>query len=246
MNSQIDTAIKRARAYWFVDGFTEIVAGLLFVALAGLLLFSQRASQASFPSWFVSAAVEISIAKLVGIIAAVLVLWWLKDHFTYPRTGFVRAKRITAGQALITLRNAVLFLLLPISGLLVVSLLITSPAGILSSMPVWFPIGISLIWAGLFMLAAGWLGLVRFRIVGGLILLAGILIGIWQGTRGLPVIPTDAQPEISQPAVLASLNMTLASLGTLVLLSGVILVLSGIFTFLQYRKENPLPAAEEA
>jgi hypothetical protein len=246
MNSQIDNAIKRARAYWFVDGFTEIVAGILFITLAALLLFSQRASQASFPSWFVSAAVEISIAKLVGLAAAVLILWWLKDHFTYPRTGFVRAKRITAGQALVTLRNAILFLLLPISGLLLVSLLVTSPTGVLSSMPVWFPVGISLIWAGLFMLAAGWLGLVRFRIVGGLILLAGFIIGLWQGTRGLPGIPADVQPGILQPAVLASLNMTWASLGTLVLSSGVILVLSGILTFLQYRRENPRPAPEEA
>lgn len=246
MNSQIDSAIKRARGYWFVDGFTEIVAGILFIGLAGLLLFSQRASQASFPSWFLSAAVEISIAKLAGIVAAVLVLWWLKDHFTYPRTGFVRGKQITAGQALTVLRNAILFLLLPISGLLIASLFITSTAKVLSSMPVWFPIGISLIWACLFVLAAGWLGLPRFHIVGGVILFAGITIGIWQWMQGLPSVPADIQSGILQPAVLESLNRTLASLSYLILVSGVILVFSGILTFLHYRKENPLPYAEEA
>jgi len=246
MNSQIDNVIKRARGYWFADGFTEIVAGTLFVLLAGLLLFSLRASQDSFPSWFLSAAIEISIAKLAGIVAAVLVLWWLKDHFTYPRTGFVRGKQITAGQALIVVRNAILFLFLPISGLLIASLLTTSTAKVLSSMPVWFPVGISLIWTFLFVLAAGWMGLLRFRIVGGMILLAGIAIGIWQWMIGLPGIPASVQPGILQPAILESFNRALASLSYLVLVSGVILVFSGILTFLHYRKENPLPYAEEA
>ncbi len=246
MQSQIDQAIKRARGYWFVDGFTEIVAGILFVSLAGLLLFSRSASQASFPSWFLSAAVGISIAKLVGLVAAVLILWWLKDHFTYPRTGFVRGKQITARQIVIVLRNALLFLLLPISALIAASLLITSTASVLSSMPVWFPIGVSLIWAILFVFAAGWLGLLRFRIVGGLVLLTGIIIGIWQWLMGLPGIPANLQPGILQPAVLESLNRTLTTLSDLVLISGVILVVSGILTFLQYRKENPLPYAEEA
>ncbi len=246
MNSQIEQAIKRARGYWFVDGFTEIVAGILFVLLGGLLLFSPRASQTSFPAWFLSAAVEISIAKLAGIIAAVLVLWWLKDHFTYPRTGFVRGRQITVGQALIVVRNAILFLFLPIFGLLTISLLATSTAQVLSSMPVWFPVGISLLWTCLFVLAAGWLGLFHFRILGGMILLAGIVIGLWQWTMGLPVIPTGAQPGILQPAILESLRRTLASLGDLVLVSGVILIFSGILTFLHSRKENPLPYAEEA
>ena len=246
MNSQIDNVIKRARGYWFVDGFTEIVAGVLFVLLAGLLLFSLRALQDSFPSWFLSAAIEISIAKLAGIVAAVLVLWWLKDHFTYPRTGFARGKQITAGQVLLIVRNALLFLLLPISGLLIASLLIASPAKVLSSMPVWFPVGVSLIWACLFVLAAGWMGLLRFRIVGGMILFAGIAIGIWQWMIGLPGIPASVQPEILQPAVLESLNRALASLSYLILVSGVILVLSGILTFLHYHKDNPLPFVEEA
>ncbi len=246
MNSQIDHAIKRARGYWFVDGFTEIIAGVLFLLLGGLMLFSLRTLHGSFPTWILSAAIEISIAKVAGLIVAVLVLWWLKDHFTYPRTGYVRGRQITAGQLLIVLRNAILFLLLPISGLLIASLLITSTGRVLSSMPVWFPIGIGLIWACVLILAAGWMGLPRFRIVGGLILLAGIAIGIWQWSMGLPGIPAGIQPALSQPAVLESIDRTLASLAYLILVSGIVLGSSGILTFLRYRKENPLPYAEEA
>ncbi len=244
MNVQIDTAMKRARGYWFVDGFTEMAAGGLFVLLAGLLLFSRASSRASFPSWFLSVATEISIAKSVGILAAVLVLWWLKDHFTYPRTGFVRGKGVTAAQTLSIIRYAVLFLLLPLIGLLAASLLIASVGSVLSSMPVWFPVGLGLIWAALFLLAGEWMGLHRFRLMAGLILLTGMAVGIWQLASGLPTFPANVGPGVLQPPMLESINRTLTSLASLTLVSGVILLVSGVATFLRYRKENPIPFTE--
>ena len=147
MNVQIDAMVKRARGYWFVDGFTEMAAGGLFILLAGILLIRGNASQASFPSWFLSVAGPISIAKLFGLLVVILALWWLKDHFTYPRTGFVRGNRVTAGQVLILIRNIFLFLFLPIFGLLTLSILFVSAGSVLLSMPVWFPVGVGLIWA---------------------------------------------------------------------------------------------------
>lgn len=245
MNIQIDAMIKRSRRYWFVDGFTEMAAGGWFVLLAGLLFVSGNAPQASFPAWFLSFAGEIAIAKFAGILAAILILWWLKDHFTYPRTGFVRGNRVTAAQVLIIIRNAVLFLLLPIFGLLAASLLIVSAGSVLSSMPAWFPIGLSLIWAVLCVLAGEWMGLRRFRLLGAMILLAGMAIGFWQFTLGLPAFPVYGGKGILQPPlVLESINRTLSSLGFLTLVSGVILILSGLVTFLRYRKENPAPYTE--
>jgi hypothetical protein len=245
MNIQIDTVIKRARGYWFVDGFTEMAAGGLFVLLAGILLLSGNVPQASSPSWFLSIAGEISIAKFFGILVASLVLWWLKDHFTYPRTGFVRGNRVTAAQALIMIRNAILFLLLPIFGLLAASLLIASASSVLSSMPAWFPVGLGLIWAVLCVLAGEWMGLRRFQLMGAMILLAGIKVGFWQFAMGLPALPANMQSGIFQPPVLEIINRTLTSLGFLTLVSGVILIFSGIVTFLRYRKENPTRYTED-
>ena len=77
MNEQIDIAIKRARGYWFVDGFTEMAAGGLFVVLSVALLLSGGATAATFPSWFLSLAGVISIVKLGGILIAILILLWL-------------------------------------------------------------------------------------------------------------------------------------------------------------------------
>jgi hypothetical protein len=246
MDMQIDTALKRARGYWFIDGFTEMAAGGLFVILAGILLFSGYVPQASFPHWFLSVTSEIIIAKLIGILVAILILWWLKDRFTYPRTGFVRGKRVTTAQVLIIIRNVILFLFLPILVLLAASSLIASARNVLASMPAWFPVGLGLIWGGVYLLAGEWMGLRRFRWLAVVIVLTGIAMGIWQFTMGFPAFPSNIQSEIFQPVVLETINRTWISLGFLILISGVILMISGLVTFLHYWKENPTPYAEES
>jgi hypothetical protein len=245
MNVQIDTAIKRTRAYWFVDGFTEMAAGGFFILLAVVLLLRLNAMQASFPSHFLSIAGEISIAKLLGFLMIVLILWWLKDHFTYPRTGFVRGNQVTPAQVLTLIRNIILFVLLPIFGLLALSMLISSTESVLASMPIWFPVGVALIWAVLCVWTGNWIGLRRFQLIGGLFLLTGIKIGIWQYGTELPILPENMQRGIFQPSMLEIINRTMTSLGFLILIAGVILVLSGFVTFLHYRKENPTPYSED-
>jgi hypothetical protein len=244
MNVQIDSTVKRARGYWFVDGFIEIATGILFVVLAGFLLISMNTSQAPFLSWFLSVTGEVAILKLVSFVIVVLILWRLKDNFTYPRTGFVRGK-ITITQIFVILKNLILFLLLPIVGLLIASLLVTSTSSVLASMPVWFPAGLGILWGILLMLAGEWMGLNRFRWMAILILLSGLGIGIWQWTIGLPNIPLNMKPELLQPPVLESVNRSLTGLGILLVCSGVIFMLSGTLTFLRYRKENPQPYSED-
>ena len=243
---QLDSVLKRARGYWFVDGFTEIAAGVFFILLAGILLLQGNVFQASNPSHFLSVMGIISLVKLFGFLVIVLALWWLKDHFTYPRTGFVRGNRLTAAQILTLLRNAILFVLLPIFGLLIVSVLLATMGGVLSSMPVWFPIGVGSIWAVLCILAGEWTGVTRFRVLGILFLLAGLAVGIWQWTAGLSALSADVRPTLDQPAVQEVVNRGLNGLGLLVLISGLPLVISGLVTFLRYRKDNPTPYAEES
>ncbi len=183
---------------------------------------------------------------MIGFLAVILILWRLKDHFTYPRTGFVRGKRVTATQVLLVIRNVILFLFLPVLALLAASLLIASASNVLASMPIWFPVGVGLIWGGMFLLAGEWMGLCRFRLLAVMIVLTGIAIGIWQFTLGWLTFPFDIQLGIFQPIVLETIHRTWISLGFLILISGVILMFSGLVTFLRYRKENPTPYAEES
>jgi hypothetical protein len=246
MDVQIDTALKRARGYWFIDGFTEMAVGGLFVILAGILLFSGFVPQAPLPGWFLSVTSEIVIAKLIGILVAILILWWLKDHFTYPRTGFVRGKRFSAMQVFVIIRNAILFVFLPILVLLAASLFIASARNVLASISAWFPAGLGLIWGGMYSLAGEWMGLHRFRLLAVMMVLTGIAIGFWQFTIGLPTFPSNIQSGIFQPNMLETIHRTLINLGFLILISGVTLMISGLVTFLRYRKENPTPYAEES
>ncbi|HUH98995.1 MAG TPA: hypothetical protein VLZ89_16660 [Anaerolineales bacterium] len=245
MNVQIDSALKRGRGYWFVDGFIEMAGGGLLSLLGAILLLSGKASVSTFPDWFLSVAGEIVLAKLLGILAAILILWWLKDHFTYPRTGFVRTRRVSGRQVLIILRNAILFLLVPMLGLLSASLIITSGNGVLAAMPEWFPVALGVVWAALYVLGGEWLGLRRFRWLAALMLLTGIAVGLGQSVIGLPAFPLHVQAgTLPQQPVLAIIDRTLINLALLILISGVILISSGLVTFLRYRKANPVPYAE--
>ena len=244
MNTNIDTTIKRARSYWFVDGFTEIATGGLFIILAGFLIINRNISQVPFISWFLSVTGEIVILKAVSFGVAIVILWWLKDNFTYPRTGLVRGK-ITGTQIFVLIKNLVLFLLLPVVGLLVASLLATSTGNVLSSMPVWFPIGLGVLWGILLVLAGEWIGLQRFRWTAIIILLIGIGIGIWQWTMGLPNVPVNIQPDLLQLSVLESINRSITSFGFIMVGSGITFIISGVLTFMQYRKENPQPYTED-
>ena len=251
MNGQINTAIRRGRGYWFVDGFTEMLAGGLFILLGGVLLLRGMAPQGSFLAQFASIAGDIGLVKLFGLLAAGLIVWWLKDHFTYPRTGFVRGKRVTWLQLLTFLRNAALCLLLPLLALAAAVFFLPSMRALLFSMPAWSPVLMSAIWAVLCILAGRWLGLQRFVLLGGLILLLGAGIGAWQLAAGLPRIPAEALQSSSLAAIpIASLSETLnrvfVSIGWLTLGSGVVFAASGVITFLRYRKENPAPYKEQA
>lgn len=254
MDSQIESVMKRGRGYWFVDGFTEILVGILFILLGGITLLSGIVPQNSFLSQFVSLAESAAIVKLLGLILAVLGLWWLKDRFTYPRTGFVREKGVSRSQLLVFLRNAVLIAILPVLGLIIPLFVVPAVRGAIFSMPVWFPPVLGIFWGALCILLGEWTALRRFRLLGVVIMLAGISSGAWQLTLGLPNVPTDALranilsplPEVLWAPLEESLNRVLAGVGLLTLLSGFAFAVSGLATFLRYRKENPVPYREES
>lgn len=246
MSEQIESTIKMVRGYWFVDGFTEVAAGGVFILLATLLLLSGNASPASFSAWFLSVAGGITLIKFGGLLVAVLALWWLKDHFTYPRTGFVRGERVTASQAFVVIRNVVLFLLAPITAVLVVCLLFLSSNRVLAAMPIWLPVALGILWALLLWLFSNWTGIRRFRALAVLTLLAGIAVGTYQWTTGSLGTLMPDRPGAWQLLLTQIIIRTLVSLALLVLACGVILVVSGVAAFLRYRKENPVPFTEEA
>jgi hypothetical protein len=254
MDNQIENVVKRGRAYWFVDGFTEIFAGILFILLGAITLLSGILPPSSFFSQFLSLAASAVIVKFLGLILTVLGLWWLKDRFTYPRTGFVREKGLPRSQWFIFLRNAVLIAVLPVLGLLIPLLIVPAVRGAIFSMPVWFPPVLGIFWGALCMVLGNWSAIRRFRILGAVIMLTGIFAGAWQLTLGLPIVPADALragilsplPDVLLAPLEETLNRVLAGVGVVTLASGIGFTVSGLVTFLRYRKENPVPYREES
>ncbi len=254
MENQIESAVKRGRAYWFADGFTEIAGGVFFLLLGGVVLFRGIAGQNVVLSQFASTAMDIGVVKLVTFLAAILIIWWLKDHFTYPRTGFVQGKRILPGVILTFIRNAFLILVLPALGLIAAFIFIPSLRVILATSPAWLPMGIGSL-LGILCYASGeWMGLRRFRLLGVLVLLAGAAVGIWQILSGFPQLPAEAltadwlapMPDALRAPLDEILSRSFVGVSALTLAAGVFLLVSGVITFLRYRRENPAPYREEA
>jgi hypothetical protein len=254
MEQDIETAVKRGRAYWFVDGFAELLAGILFVVLGGATIVRGMAGLDIFLGQFASTAVDIGILKAVGLLAAVLIFWWLKDRFTYPRTGFVGGYRVPPAALLAFLRNVLLIVVLPVLGLVAVFIFFPPARGLLGSIPAWLPAAIGVFLGIVCFISGEWMGLRRFRIMGILILLAGIAIGVWQLLTGFPTLPADAlQANFLEPLAESLsgpldeiLSRAFTGIGLLTLTAGILFVLSGLVTFIRYRKENPVPYREGA
>jgi uncharacterized membrane protein YidH (DUF202 family) len=254
MEGQIESAVKRGRGYWFVDGFTEMITGGLFLVLGGAVLLRGIAPQDSFLAQFSSIVNEVSLIKIIGIIGGIIILWWAKNRFTYPRTGFVRGKRLPWGRIWILVGILVLVVIVKLLLLAAIFSLVPSTRGWIFSLPIWLPIGLAALWAFLFVFSGVWMGLRRFLPLGAWIFLAGIGVGIWQLTLGLPSVPFETLqfnlwgplPEVSRIPIEETIHRIFAGLGLLTLATGMAFSLSGGMTFLRYRKENPVPFREEA
>jgi hypothetical protein len=226
----------------------------LFLLVGGVCWLRGLAPQASFPAQFLSLTGDVTLVKVISISGAALVLWWLKTRFTYPRTGFVREKRVTAAQMIAFIGKTILALIFPALAVVAAFVFLPPVRASVFALAIWLPMVFGIFWAILVILAGEWMGLARFRWLGGWLLLAGIAVGVWQFLVGVPTVPVEAlqpgawaalPPALAVPLA-ASLNRTFASVGLLVLLTGVGLVASGGVTFLRYRKANPAPYQEEA
>ena len=80
------SAGRRAASYWFVDGFEEMVLGvvLLLICASGLLFRLYLSNHWMVHYWFAGAGF------LLYFIAGRHIVAFLKSRVTYPRTGYVQ------------------------------------------------------------------------------------------------------------------------------------------------------------
>ena len=182
----IDAAAKRGRTYLLVDGFAEMAAGVVFALLGGVLLLGGLIPGESLLTQIVATGVGVILVKAVGLLAAVLAIWWLKDRFTYPRTGYVRQKKIPLSQILSLVRNAFLVLALPLLALVAAFLFAPPLHRASSSIPIWSPALLGIVWGVSCSWLGKWAGLRRLRLLGMSTFFAGIVVGAAMAMMGGP------------------------------------------------------------
>jgi|GEM_PF-1440410 len=105
-NPSRDTPARRAAAYWFIDGFPEIVAGAGFALLGGDAVWFHRIQHRSWPVHTMFVAIAF-LALLVVFCCGRSLSLFLKARVTFPRTGYVRPPsdwdQVTVGTPVISL-----------------------------------------------------------------------------------------------------------------------------------------------
>lgn len=88
MNNTIESTIHRTRQYWYIDGFNEILTGLIFLLLGANNCISGILSP--FMGSAVMVGVGYPLVILGGMFAGRIWVRMLKEKITYPRTGYVK------------------------------------------------------------------------------------------------------------------------------------------------------------
>jgi hypothetical protein len=84
----IDATMRRTRAYWYIDGLTEIAAGAVFLAI-GVLFVVETALLASERASGNLSALGLPVIILAGSWVGGRAVMAAKRRLTFPRTGYV-------------------------------------------------------------------------------------------------------------------------------------------------------------
>jgi uncharacterized membrane protein HdeD (DUF308 family) len=92
----------RAQRYWYRDGLSEMVVGIVSLLQGGWILFNHLVNSKSF--WYWPGALICLL--LIAVIPVARITAAIRERFTYPRSGYVddgesvRKRRIRVGMAL--------------------------------------------------------------------------------------------------------------------------------------------------
>ena len=87
MNDPLKLAEKQTLRYWYVDGLTELATGTLLVCLALLNLGLWLLGPSTAADWLQGAGQPLLI--VAGALLGRMAINRLKEHLTYPRTGYI-------------------------------------------------------------------------------------------------------------------------------------------------------------
>jgi MFS family permease len=163
MNTDLEQYRERAKKYWFMDGLVEIGTGLLCFLLAIVFEIENLFNQSPFRD------VSFFILALLGALAVRRLIQRVKEHSTYPRTGYVSNKKDPVNKKVVLFAIAFTAVLL----LLQIYWLVFHPIPIEEG-----PLIGGLIFAFIFTLIAYQMSLPRFNLYAILSLVIGSMLSL--------------------------------------------------------------------
>lgn len=228
MSTNIKEPIRRTQAYWYVDGLVEMGTGFTFLLLGIVLILESVAPadsrQANILSFLRNAII------IGGTIGTGLLIKFIKQRLTYPRTGYIAYPQPKGKKFGIFLGMGLAIAAIISSGFLLVIMFLPAVQTMIVYLPSWL-----MVWLGIFIACAylSWgarTGLRRFYWLAGMGLFTGLVLA-WQ-SRGLTLV-NGTSYLMSGP-------------GIFLMIMGFCLFFSGGVTLRNYLKSTPLINGESA
>lgn len=163
MKDNFDQMEQRTRRYWYQDGLSEIIVGLLFLLLGGFF-WLQACLPANSPAAILLSS-GLVLVLVAGFFASRQAIRALKTRLVYPRSGYVAYRKPKRRRFWL---NGLLAIIMAI----LVSALFTYAKVTLTWIPAWTGIILGAIW----LVTASRIGLLRFYILAGLSALIGSIL----------------------------------------------------------------------
>ncbi|PKN91998.1 MAG: hypothetical protein CVU44_17040 [Chloroflexi bacterium HGW-Chloroflexi-6] len=245
MKNNIEVAMQRAQGYWFIDGLSEILSGIM-LALLGTVFFFRAQVQNAEQVFSASNAKDTIL--ILGLSLGMATVVWLKQKITYRRTGYVEPRLENFGARLQKYWK-VIALIAGVPFVLILLMLVFpwARAGLFYGMT-WIPAAIGFGFGIFMFVQAKQTGLKRFRILCyldfTLAVMLVLLAGLHNLNHALPAQLFAGPLSGPMPAELAQAmqtNMDYASWLIAILCAGLGLsrLVSGIFTLARYLQANP-------
>ena len=175
MSDLIHETMKQTRRYWYIDGISEMAAGLIILIIGGFFAIVPLIPSDSVRVWVL--AVGQPALVILGVIFGSRVVGYIKERVTYPRTGYVAFRKKNRKRRW---------------GRIALAMVLSASLGMLFSLLFnlisarWVPTIAAAFMSLFFLVIAYNLGLARFVGLAVYILAVGLLVSWW-----MPSEPVD-------------------------------------------------------
>lgn len=226
MNKNVENAIQRTQAYWYVDGLYELGSGI-FAIVVGIFLVIEGSLPAG-SSIASTMSFLRNVALIGGTIITGLLVRVIKTRVTYQRTGYIAYPRPNGKKFGLYLAIGLAVAALVSCGLVFGIMVIPALQTMIIYLPFWLMVGLGIFTGGMLLSWGLRTGLSRFYWLAGLVLITGLVLAL--PGRGLTLVDGN--------------RYLLTGPGIFCVVTGIGLSISGAITLRNYLNHTSLQNGE--